>query len=188
MRHRILLLAALIVLLIAIYVYKKRLDAIESISEAQVPAAVSTDTHVSSKEDPKALLQKTLDTESMKNSAISLKEKLDKLNLKNLEQIRDEAKNNPHRTPPSVIRTALEIGSAYDSVKTQEEAQQFIEKMKSCAHKDEETYTPIKASCLHYARKIADRYPELEPIYKDLRASTSPEALKVESLTVKDKE
>lgn len=180
MRHRLLLLAALVVLLIAIYVYKKRLDAIEAISNAQVRSAVSTDTStVSEVESSEG--QKAMEVAADKKMQPSMQDKLNNLNLKNIEQIRDEAKNNPHRTPPTVIRTALEIGSAYDAVKNQEEARQFIDKMKSCSHKDEETYLPIKAACLNYARKITARYPQLESDYKDLVASASPEALKIES-------
>jgi hypothetical protein len=88
-----------------------------------------------------------------------------------LEQVRKEASQDPHRTPPALLEFATRVGRKMDLAKKDpREAQDLYQEMENCARRDgPET---LRVFCLSDARELSRIYPErLAKRFEQLRGS-----------------
>lgn len=89
-------------------------------------------------------------------------------------KVKDEAGENPHRTPESLITFAEKMGPLVEKAMTnKEDAKKLIVDLRDCAL-DSKVAHSARALCLSNADKLAAAHPELKGKAKQIR-SEAPE-------------
>ncbi len=93
------------------------------------------------------------------------------------EQVRREIENDPHRTPPSLLRFAERMGEKMDIARVEAVfARDFMGELENCVQSSEGALS-AKALCLRNAERLAGSHPQLNPILERMR-SRAPEEVR----------
>ena len=85
--------------------------------------------------------------------------------------LREEVKKDPHSTPPSLLRFAVDIGVRMKAAKTNNaEAQKLLGELKTCVTSDQDGNSPARARalCLVSARELAQQWPSMPEMKDDV--------------------
>ena len=91
---------------------------------------------------------------------------------------RKEVSENPHSTPPSLVKLAEEMGPKMsEAKKSYEKARDTFEELERCVAVAE--VTTAKALCYSNAKDLAALYSELKPDFESLTARTPAEVIRL---------
>jgi hypothetical protein len=98
-----------------------------------------------------------------------------------LDQVRKEAEQNPHQTPPSIIKFAADLGEKMEAARQSEgDAQKLYPELASCAQDiPAKSYasTP-RMLCFSDAVELAKQYPSLNRNLDEIKQDLDPDTLK----------
>lgn len=87
-------------------------------------------------------------------------------------KVKDEAGENPHRTPESLITFAEKMGPLVEKAMTnKEDARKLINDLRDCALDNQAAHS-ARALCLSNADKLAAAHPELKGKASQIRSET----------------
>lgn len=96
---------------------------------------------------------------SEKNSLFS--KLLKEFQLPNRETVEQEVFNDPHGTPPTVLKTALQLRDLYQSVESPKEATALMSQLTQCSDQNNADHlTSLSITCYEMAQRLADQYPD----------------------------
>lgn len=98
------------------------------------------------------------------------------MKLATIAQARKEVRENPHATPSSVIKSAIQLGETYDAVTSESDARAFMEHLEKCAEGKSEQTNTIRSTCIQYSERLAETYPDLRAQAERIRGSSTAEA------------
>ena len=105
----------------------------------------------------------------------------DPIEIPSPESMQAEVDQDPHSTPPSLLRFAESLAPQFDAaLKDEPAAVHFFSKLKDCvmAPRTQATYA-IRALCLKNAKRLTERYPTLRGNLEQLRGQVEERVLEL---------
>jgi hypothetical protein len=98
--------------------------------------------------------------------------------IPSLDQIREDAKKDPHTLPESELKFAAELGRRMEDAKSQDSAESLFTELKECVlDVNIKTSETVRTSCLSAALDLGDRFPTLKASADTLQSQAPPDVV-----------
>lgn len=99
-----------------------------------------------------------------------------------LDQVREEVRQNPHHTAPTLVSFARSLAPKMEAAQhSPEKARSLFEELRNCAlgyaKAGEQSLASVQALCLHNAKRLSETHPGLAQGYRSLTQKASPEVM-----------
>lgn len=100
--------------------------------------------------------------------------------LPKLDDVRNEAADDPHSTPASLIAFAAELGERLtEALVSESSASTYLRELSECAAAtDQDTLPSAQALCLMHAKLVVRKFPALSETLVLIEKHSNPEALR----------
>jgi hypothetical protein len=161
MNKRTGILAIVIILLVAVVLFRKTPEARSiRITMPEMPRTAPVVPHESeptAKETaPPSSAPGVAQAEKI-DSSTPVAEKIKAMRLTTLQEYREDNKTDPHRPSARLLRSVLALDDLRDSVKSESEARQVVGYYKTCLQSD--APASLKVTCYRFSRELAKAYP-----------------------------
>lgn len=113
----------------------------------------------------------------------SLQSRIRTLQIPTTESTRRDIAENPHLTPPSLVRSAAAMKLVFNDVQDENSAKLFLDRMRECTAENADVPVSMKSSCVRYLDRLEKKFPRLKPDIESVRAQASPDAIELEKVS-----
>ncbi len=102
--------------------------------------------------------------------------------MPDLERIRQEVREDPHGTPPSLVQFATEVSDRLEEIHGDRQAEsEFLRELLACSLPENPNSRPssLQAFCFSTAKEMAEEIPELQGEVDAAESQLDPETMKL---------